>query len=118
MRICLSLFLAASVVLFSYGASAQFLPRIASIHFFCVAPAAITDIADALTIGNNEAEQVASEYVALKMCVISNAKLPVLATSEVKTFVLADGQSRTLYEASLPTGRLVWFIGPVIGDPT
>jgi len=102
----------------SFSVSAQELPREAGVHFFCLAPAAIDDVANALEIGDEEANEVASAYASMRLCAMAREKIPVLATKRIKVFTIADGGVRAIYQAFLPTGRTIWFIGPMIGRET
>lgn len=103
---------------FCYAANSSEFPREARIGFFCLAPAAISDVADALEISDEAAMEVAAEYGAMQMCAFGPQGVNVLATKRVRVFQLADGQIRAIYEAFLPTGRTIWFVGPMIGDET
>ena len=111
MRICLSLILAAFVALWTVGVNAQQFPMEARIGMRCTAPAAIDNIAEALEVGDEEALKVAEEFEAMGMCIFGTTI--VLATKQIKAFKLADGGLRGIFEALTPTGRAVWFIGPM-----
>lgn len=103
---------------FCYAATASEFPREAIIRFFCLSPAAISDVADALEVSDEAAIEVAENYGAMQMCAFVPHGVNVLATKRVRSFKLSDGQMRGIYEAFLPTGRTIWFVGPMIGDET
>lgn len=93
-------------------------PQAAGIHFFCISPQAMNDVAEAMQVGEDEMMAVAEEYEAVRQCFYSAQKLPVMAVSRKDTpFTNYRGDQRWIYIGVTPSGRRIFFPGPAIGDP-
>lgn len=93
-------------------------PEQVLIRYFCVTPDAIEEISKALEKGDRQAAAKGDEFEAQKQCYLTPGPVPVYVGPSFKNFVIHDGGHRSLWEGYLQSGRPIYFIGPVDGNPT
>lgn len=95
-------------------------PRMISVHFFCVTPGAISQVAEAMQASEKDMMAVADKFEAGNECFFSQSKVHLLGFMMGKPFETYQDETRHIFGCMHPNGRQVFIIAPPpppLGNP-
>lgn len=96
-------------------------PRIILVHFFCITPGSVHQVAEAMQASEKDMMAVAEKFEAGGECFFSQNKVPLLGFMKGKPFNSYTGETRHIFGCMHPNGQQVFIIAPPpppIGEPT